>query len=57
MTKNNVTEYKKTDEDKKLLLTIHDELDYYTRNLFDKFKAVLGAEVNSNDNLKSSIAT
>ena len=55
MSKNNQVQYKKTEEDQRRLLAIHEELDFFTRALFDKFKDILAGDAEANDNLKSSI--
>jgi hypothetical protein len=55
--KKNLTEYKKTDEDKRVLMSIEEELAFFAKALFDKLKFVLGDGDSNADNLKNSIAT
>ena len=57
ITKNNLTEYKKTDEDKKIFQLICDELDYCVHGLFDKFNQILGSNAGNNSSLKGSIVS
>lgn len=55
LTKNNKIAYKSTEEEKKFYQLISDELDYYTKTLFDKFNQILGGNTPGSNNLKDSI--
>jgi len=44
ISKKNLTEYKKTEEDKRIMMSIQEELAYLSHGLFDKLKFVLGED-------------
>lgn len=57
ITKNNTTEYKKTDEEKKMFQLVCDELDYYVKGILDKFNQILGGNAGGSSSLKESIVS